>query len=123
MHLSSTSYKYSVGYRTTWTFFRKAAPKKSLERAIAFQKCLGSNSIHFACWPSLNKSAAISKKSAVFLSSMGSRQQNQSVVDGPVEESIRKKLLKACAPVTHLTIVNESHRHNVYVSIFFAIWF
>lgn len=35
--------------------------------------------------------------------------------EGIVERTIREKLLASLAPVTHLTIMNESHRHNVYV--------
>ena len=33
--------------------------------------------------------------------------------EGIVERTIREKLLASLAPVTHLTIMNESHRHNV----------
>jgi hypothetical protein len=34
---------------------------------------------------------------------------------GIVERTIREKLMKSLSPVQHLAIVNESHRHNVYV--------
>lgn len=33
--------------------------------------------------------------------------------EGPVEGTIRTKLLTSLSPVTHLTILNKSHRHNV----------
>ncbi len=33
--------------------------------------------------------------------------------EGGVERTIREKLLTSLSPVTHLTIINESHRHNV----------
>ena len=33
--------------------------------------------------------------------------------DGVVERTIREKLVASLSPVTHLTIMNESHRHNV----------
>jgi hypothetical protein len=33
--------------------------------------------------------------------------------EGVVERTIREKLEAALPPITHLTIVNESHRHNV----------
>ena len=33
--------------------------------------------------------------------------------EGVVERTIREKLLASLSPVTHLTILNESHRHNV----------
>jgi hypothetical protein len=42
-------------------------------------------------------------------------QQSDSVAPGVVEQTVREKLTKALDPLTHLTILNESHRHNVYV--------
>jgi hypothetical protein len=42
-------------------------------------------------------------------------QQGDSAVPGVVEQTVREKLTKALDPLTHLTILNESHRHNVYV--------
>ena len=33
--------------------------------------------------------------------------------EGSVERTVRQKLLRSLSPVTHLTIMNESHRHNV----------
>jgi hypothetical protein len=103
-------------FRVIWTFSREATKKRSFANATISHKLVRTNFVNFAFRPPLPTSAASSEQ-RVFLSSMSLQEQNQSGVCGPIEETIREKLWKACAPVTHLTIINESHRHNVYGSL------
>jgi hypothetical protein len=50
-------------------------------------------------------------------SSSSTRQAEVNMKEGLVEQTIREKLMNALSPVTHLSILNESHRHNVYVRV------
>jgi hypothetical protein len=83
----------------------------------------GNNIILACCRPSTVSAARIvfANQDAVtkmMLSSSSDSlpQQSDSVAaPGVVEQTLREKLTKALDPLTRLTILNESHRHNVYV--------
>jgi hypothetical protein len=116
MRLSRITYRCVVIYRVAWTFVREASAKRNFALASIVRKLSGTNLILSSFWPSqVTKSATISIK-GVTTSGVSMQQQNKSDFVGPIEHTIREKLLKACSPVTYLAVLNESHRHNVYVS-------